>query len=78
MSPRPPPSPRFARWGRRSGGARWHHAHPPSPALQGGEGAAEAYVVRCACDPGLKRDGVQTAVDPIRLFPLREDLRWTY
>ncbi len=37
-----------------------------------------AYVVRCACDPGLNGDGGQTAVDPIRLFPLREDLRWTY
>ncbi len=37
-----------------------------------------AYVVRCSCDPGPNGDGGQTVVDHIRLFPLREDLRWTY
>ncbi|MGC8644396.1 MAG: glycosyltransferase, partial [Isosphaeraceae bacterium] len=37
-----------------------------------------AYVVRCACDPGPNGDGGQTVVDHIRLFPLREDVRWTY
>ena len=35
-----------------------------------------AYVVRCSCDPGPNGDGGQTVVDPIRLFSLREDVRW--
>jgi glycosyltransferase involved in cell wall biosynthesis len=37
-----------------------------------------AYVVRCACDPGADGSGGRTVVDHIRLFPLREDVRWTY
>jgi glycosyltransferase involved in cell wall biosynthesis len=37
-----------------------------------------AYVVRCACDPGADGSGGQTVVDHIRLFPLRDDVRWTY
>ncbi len=37
-----------------------------------------AYVVRCACDPGPNGDGGQTVVDHIRLFPVREGVRWTY
>jgi hypothetical protein len=37
-----------------------------------------AYVVKCSCDPGPNGDGGQTVVDPIRLFPLRENVRWTY
>ena len=37
-----------------------------------------AYVVKCACDPAPNGDGGQTVVDHIRLFPLREDVRWTY
>ncbi len=37
-----------------------------------------AYVVRCSCDPGPKGDGGQTVVDHIRLFPVREDVRWSY
>ena len=37
-----------------------------------------AYVVRCSCDPGPNGDGGQTVVDHIRLFPVREDVRWTY
>jgi tetratricopeptide (TPR) repeat protein len=41
-------------------------------------GDEAAYVVRCACDPGPNGDGGQTVVDHIRLFPLREDVRWTY
>ena len=40
--------------------------------------APAAYVVRCSCDPGLNGDGGQTVVDHIRLFPLREDVRWSY
>jgi hypothetical protein len=32
----------------------------------------------CSCDPGPNGDGGQTVVDHIRLFPLREDVRWTY
>jgi tetratricopeptide (TPR) repeat protein len=34
--------------------------------------------VRCACDPGADGTGGDTVVDHIRLFPLREDVRWTY
>jgi glycosyltransferase involved in cell wall biosynthesis len=37
-----------------------------------------AYVVRCACDPDQKGGGGETVVDHIRLFPVREDIRWTY
>ena len=37
-----------------------------------------AYVVRCSCDPGPNGDGGQTVVDHIRLFPVREDVRWSY
>ena len=37
-----------------------------------------AYVVRCACDPGADGSGGRTVVDHIRLFPLRDDIRWTY
>ncbi len=41
-------------------------------------GDEAAYVVRCSCDPGPNGDGGQTVVDHIRLFPVREDVRWTY
>jgi hypothetical protein len=41
------------------------------------EGPA-AYVVRCACDPGADGSGGRTVVDHIRLFPLRDNVRWTY
>ena len=41
-------------------------------------GEEAAYVVKCSCDPGPNGDGGQTVVDHIRLFPLREDVRWTY
>ncbi|MGO9921070.1 MAG: glycosyltransferase [Isosphaeraceae bacterium] len=44
-------------------------AHCPGPAT---------CVVKCACDPAPNGDGGQTVVDHIRLFPLREDVRWTY
>jgi len=37
-----------------------------------------AYVVRCACDPAPDGTGGNTVVDHIRLFPLRNDVRWTY
>jgi len=49
-------------------------------ALLGGLGVKEeaAYVVRCACDPAPDGTGGETVVDHIRLFPLREDVRWTY
>jgi len=43
--------------------------HCPGPA---------AYVVKCSCDPGPDGSGGDTVVDHIRLFPLREDVRWTY
>ncbi|WP_315852320.1 glycosyltransferase [Paludisphaera rhizosphaerae] len=36
-----------------------------------------AYVVRCACDPDPDGGGA-TVVDHVRLFPIREDVRWTY
>ena len=41
-------------------------------------GDEAAHVIRCSCDPGPNGDGGQTVVDHIRLFPLREDVRWTY
>ena len=34
--------------------------------------------MRCACDPSPDGTGGETVVDHIRLFPLREDVRWTY
>jgi glycosyltransferase involved in cell wall biosynthesis len=37
-----------------------------------------AYVVRCACDPGADGSGGDTVVDHVRLFPLRENIRWSY
>ena len=40
--------------------------------------APAAFVVRCSCDPGPNGDGGQTVVDHIRLFPVREDVRWSY
>jgi glycosyltransferase involved in cell wall biosynthesis len=42
------------------------------------KGEEAAYVVRCACDPGPDGSGGDTVVDHIRLFPLREGVRWTY
>ncbi len=39
---------------------------------------AAAYVLRCACDPSPDGTGGDTVVDHIRLFPLREGVRWTY
>jgi hypothetical protein len=36
------------------------------------------YVVRCACDPSSDGSGGEVVVDHIRLFPLRDDVRWTY
>ena len=41
-------------------------------------GDPAAYVVRCACDPSPDGTGGETVVDHIRLFPLRDDTRWTY
>ena len=43
-----------------------------------GRAEAAAYVVRCACDPSPDGTGGETVVDHIRLFPLRDDVRWTY
>ena len=36
------------------------------------------YVVRCACDPGADGSGGETVVDHVRLFPIRDDVRWSY
>ena len=41
-------------------------------------GCTAAYVVRCSSDPSPNGDEGQTVVDHIRLFPLREDVRWSY
>jgi glycosyltransferase involved in cell wall biosynthesis len=41
-------------------------------------GEQAAYVVKCSCDPEANGNGGQTVVDHIRLFPIREDVRWTY
>ncbi len=37
-----------------------------------------AHVVKCACDPGPDGAGGDTVVDHIRLFPIREDVRWSF
>jgi glycosyltransferase involved in cell wall biosynthesis len=49
-----------------------------APRSNGHAPQSGAYVMRCACDPGPNGDGGQTVVDHIRLFPLREDVRWCY
>ncbi len=36
------------------------------------------YVVRCACDPSPDGSGGETVVDHVRLFPIRDNIRWTY
>ena len=36
------------------------------------------YVVRCACDPSPDGSGGETVVDHVRLFPRRDDVRWSY
>ena len=71
------------------GSARVHPPKPP-PFARGGKGplgsagreekgvSAAAYVVRCACDPSPDGTGGDTVVDHIRLFPLRDDVRWTF
>ena len=41
-------------------------------------GDEAAFVVRCACDPDENGGGGQTVVDHVRLFPVRENVRWTY
>ena len=64
---------------------------PPAlaPPWQGGEMVCFARLVmrrraptltscRCACDPSPDGTGGDTVVDHIRLFPLRDDVRWTY
>jgi glycosyltransferase involved in cell wall biosynthesis len=47
-------------------------------ALLEGLNGQTAYVVRCACDPSSDGSGGETVVDHIRLFPLRDDVRWAY
>ncbi|QEH32069.1 SPBc2 prophage-derived glycosyltransferase SunS [Aquisphaera giovannonii] len=46
--------------------------------LPADEAGQAAYVVRCACDPEPDGRGGNTVVDHIRLFPVREGVRWTY
>jgi glycosyltransferase involved in cell wall biosynthesis len=36
------------------------------------------YVVRCACDSSPDGSGGETVVDHVRLFPRRDDVRWSY
>ncbi len=55
-----------------------HPLYEIDPRLGHDRDGPAAYVVRCACDPGPNGDGGQTVVDHIRLFPVREDVRWTY
>ena len=40
--------------------------------------SVQAFVLRCKCDPSPDGTGGDTVVDHIRLFPLREGVRWTY
>ena len=51
---------------------------PPAPPLQGGEGSLAAYVVRCSCDTGPNGDIRRTVVDHVGLFPVSQNVRWTY
>jgi len=46
--------------------------------LRAGDGDAACYVVRCKCDPSPDGSGGDTVVDHIRLFPVRENVRWKY
>jgi glycosyltransferase involved in cell wall biosynthesis len=64
-----PPNPPFARGGKGPLGSAGREEVGVS---------AAAYVVRCACDPSPDGTGGDTVVDHIRLFPLRDDVRWTY
>jgi len=41
-------------------------------------GDEACYVVHCKCDPSPDGSGGETVVDHVRLFPLRQDVRWTY
>jgi len=43
-----------------------------------GAGDEACCVVHCKCDPSPDGSGGETVVDHIRLFPLRQDVRWTY
>lgn len=43
-----------------------------------GDRRAAGYVLRCACDPSPDGTGGDTVVDHVRLFPVREGIRWTY
>jgi glycosyltransferase involved in cell wall biosynthesis len=40
-------------------------------------GDPAAFVIRCSCDPD-RNGGGRTVVDHVRLFPVRENVRWTY
>ena len=46
--------------------------------VRAGELRPAGFVVRCACDPEPDGTGGNTVVDHIRLFPLRDDVRWKY
>ncbi|MGO9920062.1 MAG: glycosyltransferase [Isosphaeraceae bacterium] len=52
-------------------------AEPRTPGSSGRCSEPAAYVVKCACDPGQDGSGGDTVVDHIRLFPLRQYVRWT-
>jgi glycosyltransferase involved in cell wall biosynthesis len=41
-------------------------------------GEPVGHVVRCACDPSPDGSGGETVVDHVRLFPIRDDVRWSY
>jgi glycosyltransferase involved in cell wall biosynthesis len=46
--------------------------------LRAGELPTASFIVRCACDPGPDGTGGNTVVDHVRLFPIRDDVRWKY
>ena len=37
-----------------------------------------SYVIHCSCDPDENGGGGATLVNHVRLFPIRENVRWTY
>jgi glycosyltransferase involved in cell wall biosynthesis len=58
--------------------SQWSIAAAVPPPSQSPFAAPAAFVLRCKCDPSPDGTGGETVVDHIRLFPVREDIRWTY
>lgn len=42
------------------------------------KGSKQAYVLNCASDRGQSENGGQLVVDHVRIFPIRDNIRWIY